>query len=90
MVCDRGYSAAAWRDRIRAAGAEAVVPANLTHRAAPRHYNHAAYRRRHRVETLWARLEEWRAVASRYDKTAACYLGALHLAATLDWLSHKA
>ncbi len=89
MVCDRGYSAAAWRERIRAAGAAPVVPAHPTHRAAPRDYDRAAYRRRHRVENLWARLKEWRAVATRYDKTAAAYLGALHLAAALDWLSHK-
>ena len=42
--------------------------------------------RRHRVENLWARLKEWRALATRYDKTASSFLGALHLAASLDWL----
>jgi transposase len=78
-----------WRAAIRAAGAEPVVPANPTHRSAPREYDRAAYRRRHRVENLWARLKEWRAVATRYDKTAAAYLGALYLAAAFDWLSHK-
>jgi transposase len=31
-------------------------------------------------------MKEWRAVATRYEKTAASYLGILHLAATLDWL----
>jgi transposase len=38
-----------------------------------------------RVERLWARLKEWRAVATRYEKTASSFLGVLHLAATLDW-----
>jgi transposase len=44
------------------------------------------YRNRHRVENLWARLKEWRAVATRYEKTARAFLGVLCLAATMDWL----
>jgi transposase len=31
-------------------------------------------------------LKEWRAVATRYEKTAASFLGVLQLAAALDWL----
>ena len=38
------------------------------------------------VENLWARLKEWRAVASRYEKTARSFLGVLCIAATADWL----
>ena len=38
------------------------------------------------VERLWARLKEWRAVATRYEKTARSFLGILSLAATFDWL----
>ncbi|MBV8737149.1 MAG: transposase, partial [Alphaproteobacteria bacterium] len=41
---------------------------------------------RHLVENLWARLKEWRAVATRYEKTARSFLGVLCLAATTDWL----
>jgi hypothetical protein len=37
---------------------------------------------------LWARLKEWRAVATRYEKTARSFLGVLCLAATADWLKH--
>ncbi len=44
------------------------------------------YNNRNRVERLWARLKEWRAIATRYEKTARSFLGVLHLAATLDWL----
>ena len=38
------------------------------------------------IERLWGRLKEWRAVATRYEKTASSYLGVLCLAATIDWL----
>ncbi len=96
VVCDRGYSSASWRAGIRIAGAEPVVAANRTHpavaydraaydRAA---YDRGAYRERHRVEQLWGRLKEWRAVATRYEKTAESYLGALHVAAAVDWIKH--
>jgi transposase len=44
------------------------------------------YTNRNRVERLWARLKEWRAIATRYEKTANSFLGALNLAAVLDWL----
>ena len=86
VVCDRAYSAAWWREAIAGAGAEPVVPANPTHPAVD--YGRAAYRRRHHVERGWGRLKEWRAVATRYEKTAASYLGVLHLASALDWIRH--
>ncbi|MGI4793564.1 MAG: transposase, partial [Janthinobacterium lividum] len=38
------------------------------------------------VERLWARLKEWRAVATRYEKTASSFMGILCLAATCDWI----
>ena len=44
------------------------------------------YNNRNRVERLWARLKEWRAVATRYEKTASSFMSILHLAATLDWI----
>ncbi|KQP93974.1 transposase [Methylobacterium sp. Leaf119] len=45
-----------------------------------------AYNNRNLGERLWARLKEWRAVATRYEKTVCSFTGVLCLAATLDWL----
>ena len=44
------------------------------------------YNNRNQVERLWARLKEWRAIATRYEKTAVSFMGVLSLAAALDWL----
>ena len=44
------------------------------------------YTNRNIVERLWARLKEWRAVATRYEKTATSFMGVLSLAAALDWI----
>jgi transposase len=84
VVCDRGYSSASLRAGIRLLGGEPVVPSNPKHPQVA--YDRAAYRRRHRVEQHWGRLKEWRAVATRYEKTAASYLGVLYVAAALDWI----
>ncbi len=86
VVCDRGYSSSSWRNLIREVGAEPVVPATSAHPAV--NYDRLVYQRRSRVEQLWGRLKEWRAVATRYEKTASSYLGVLHIAAALDWIHH--
>lgn len=44
------------------------------------------YQNRNRVERMWGRLKEWRAVATRYEKTATSFKGVLCLAATMDWI----
>jgi transposase len=44
------------------------------------------YANRNKVERLWARLKEWRAVATRYEKTAPSFMGVLCLTATINRL----
>jgi transposase len=44
------------------------------------------YNNRNQVERLCSRLEEWRVVATRHEKSATSCLGVLRLAAMLDWL----
>ena len=68
------------------AGALPVVCSNPTHKR-QEHFDRAAYRRRHKVENMWAKLKEWRTVATRYDKTATSFSGDLNLAAAFQWLS---
>jgi transposase len=57
VVGDAAYSWVAWFALAREAGALPVVRANPTH-PQPAHFDAAAYRRRHQVENLWAKLKE--------------------------------
>ena len=84
VVGDRGYSSDAFRDLVWGKGARPAIPtrSNEAAVACPDYI----YNNRSLVERLWGRLKEWRAVATRYEKTAASYLGVLCLAATMDWL----
>jgi transposase len=84
IVADRGYSSHAFREHVWAMGAKPAIPSkrNEFALACP----DWVYNNRNVVERLWARLKEWRAVATRYEKTAASFMGVLCLAAALDWL----
>src|SRR5689334_2809487 len=84
IVGDRGFASDAFRERIWNLGARPAIPPRRTDAsvACPEWI----YVNRHLVENLWARLKEWRAVATRYEKTARSFLGILCLAATADWL----
>lgn len=84
IVADRGYTSHAFRQHIWDLGARPAIPPQR--REAPVACPGWIYRNRHRVENLWARLKEWRAVATRYEKTARSFMGVLCLAAALDWL----
>ena len=84
IVADRGYSSHALRMLIWSLGARPAIPAKR---------NEAAvacppwiYTNRNRVERLWARWKEWRAVATRYETTERSFMGVLCMAATMDWL----
>jgi len=50
-------------------------------------YDHQLYQARHLIENFFARLKQYRTIATRYDKTARNFLGAIHLAATVVWLN---
>jgi transposase len=84
IVGDRGYSSHVFRDRVWGKGARPAIStrSNEAAIACPNYI----YNNRNLIERLWGRLKEWRAVATRYEKTAASYLGVLCLAATADGL----
>lgn len=87
VIADRAYDAG---DRVVAplqrAGKGIVIPSNPT-RKVQRNYDGELYKARHLIENFFARLKQYRAIATRYDKTACNFLGAIHLAAAIVWLN---
>lgn len=84
VVGDRGLASDAFRELIWDSGARPAIPPKRTD--APVACPAWIYTNRHLVENLWARLKEWRAVATRYEETARSFLGVLCLAAAADWI----
>jgi transposase len=68
------------------AGKTAVIPPK-SNRKQPRDYDRHLYKERHLIENFFARLKQFRAIATRYDKTARNFLAAIYLAASVIWLN---
>jgi transposase len=84
VVADRSYASHAFREHIWERGARPAIPSKRNE--APVACPDWIYNNRNIVERLWARLKEWRAVATRYEKTACSFMGVLCLAAAIDWI----
>jgi transposase len=82
VVGDRGYASHEFREHVWNTGARPAIP--MKRNEAPVACPAWIYNNRNLVERLWARLKEWRAVATRYEKTARSFMGVLCLAATAD------
>lgn len=72
--------------KIRAKNGKVVIPPK-SNRKTPRTYDKALYKARHLIENFFAKLKQYRAIATRYDKTAHNFLGAIHLAAIITWIN---
>jgi transposase len=86
VTADKAYDSAAIVTGIEAMGAQAVIP-QLANRKEPRPVDWAQYKNRNLVERFFARLKQYRRVATRYDKLASRFMSFLHLAAAYVWLA---
>jgi transposase len=57
-----------------------VIPPK-SNRKVQRAYDKELYKARHLMENFYCKLKQYRAIATRYDKTARNFLAAIHLAA---------
>ena len=55
-------------------------------RKTPREYDRDLYKARHLIENFFAKLKQYRAIATRYDKLAETFLTAIYMAASVIWL----
>ena len=84
MACD----AVAFRSAGEAMGATPVV---LSRKNAKEKKScpDVIYRHRNLIERCWSRLKEWRAIVTRYDKTATSYAAGIAIETTLDWFNYS-
>lgn len=87
LLADRGYDSDAIRQDMEARGGVAVIPARKTRKVREGVDAHI-YALRNRVERCFNRLKNARRVATRYDKTAASFLGFLQIASIRLWIRH--
>jgi transposase len=87
LLADKAYDA---DDRVlgflQKTGKTAVIPPKRN-RKAQRDYDKDLYGARHLIENFFCKLKQYRAIATRYDKTACNFLAAVYLASAIVWLN---
>lgn len=87
LIGDKGFDA---DERVilplEQAGKIVVIPPKAN-RKQPRAYDTELYKARHLIENFFARLKQFRAIATRYDKRAINFLAGVYLASTIIWLN---
>ncbi len=87
LLADRAYDAhERVIDRLEQAEVTVVIPPKANRRQ-PRPYDKHLYQARHLIENFFAKLKQYRALATRYDKRAVSFLGAIYLAASVILLN---
>ncbi|REC55791.1 IS5/IS1182 family transposase, partial [Rhodosalinus sediminis] len=86
LLADRGYDADWFCHALDDKGIAACIPARRG-RKKPAKHDATLYKQRHRIENLFARLKDWRRIATRYDKCGELFLSAICIALTVVyWL----
>ena len=87
LIADRGYDAEARvLAPLREAGKTAVIPPKRN-RKEQREYDRDLYGARHLAENFFCKLKQFRAIATRYDKTARNFLAAVQFVASFILLN---
>jgi transposase len=85
VIADRAYDADRLHETILNEGGEPVIPPRR-HRKYQHSYDQIAYRQRWGIEGFFAKLKQWRRIATRYDKLASTFLAFVKLAGIMIWL----
>lgn len=85
VLADKGYDSEAFVLKLKASGAEVVIPSRIN-RNQPRVIDEHLYKERHLIECCIGKLKHFRRVFSRFDKLAKNYLSFVYFASTIIWL----
>jgi len=87
LIADKAFDAdERVRDRLQNVGKMPIIPSK-SNRKIKQEYDEELYKERHKIENFFGKLKQYRAIATRYDKRASSFLGAVHLAAAVIWLN---
>ncbi len=82
LLADKAFDVDWLREDLNERGAAAVIPPR-SNRKTQYEYDMHIYRWRHLVENYFAKIKEFRGIATRYDKTDTSYAANLNLVAAI-------
>ena len=83
MIGDKALDSDALLADLVERGAEAVIPPR-TNRHVQRNFDQDLYRERHRMENVFTKIKEFRAVAIWHRKTVSSFMASIHLVAGVN------
>lgn len=86
LIADRGYDSNWFRarfmgrgDALKDKGLEPCIPSTRSRKRSLA-YDKGLYRSRHKIENMFAKLKDWRRIATRYDRCAHTFFSAICIA----------
>ena len=87
LIADKAFDADERVVTLLAQKNKAVVIPPKANRKLARTYDRDIYKERHLIENFFAKLKQFRPIATRYDKTARNFLAGIRLTASAIWLN---
>jgi transposase len=85
-IADKGYDSEEIRSQIRNKSSIPIIPRKQNSKTGNDDIDWCLYKYRHLVENVFARLKQFRAIATRYDKLKRNYASMLAMACSYIWL----
>jgi transposase len=85
LLGDKGYDSDGFVESLKVRAIKPVIPPK-SNRKVKRDCDFALYRERNLIERFFCIIKHFRAIATRYEKTARNFLAGLHLVCALAWL----
>ena len=82
VIADKGYDSKEFVEAVENKGGEAVVPTRSNAKT-PREIDWPRYQDRNLVERFWAKVKQYRRVATRYEKKAQNFLAFVQVASIM-------
>ena len=83
LIADKAFDAdARVIAPLEAAGKATVIPSKAN-RQSPREFDTEIHKERQLIENFFAKIKQFRAIATRYEKTKRNFLAAIHLVAAV-------
>ena len=83
FIADKAYDSETIRNRLKQDNISPVIPKRRNAKQPDVAFDHYLYKLRHLVENTFARLKQFRSIATRYEKLARNYKSMLYLACTM-------
>jgi transposase len=87
LIADKAFDADARVIEPRAAAGKTAVIPSKANRKQPWEFHRHLYAARHLIENFFAKPKQYRAIATRYDKTARNFRAEVYLAGAIIWLN---